>query len=332
MDMKAQPIDREKSAEFQDVKLDYPEETTSSQQRRTTPLGEFRVNTYTTDYQGHPAIAGLTGGGFVITWWSNLQDDSGWGVYAQRYNVNGSPLAGEFRVNTVTVERQLDASVAALAGGGFVVTWTTFNQDGHNWGVFGKRYDASGVAQGSEFLVNTYLSDHQLQPSVAGLSAGGFVVTWMSYVQDVGSEGIYGQRYDANGVKQSSEFQVNTYSPDIQTNPSVAALSNGGFVVTWQSNLQDGSSWGIYGRRYDASGVAQGSDLRINTYTNGEQSIPSVTGLSDGGFVVTWLSIQDDDSSYGVYGQCYNASGVAQGSEFRVNTYTTNAQYYPSVA
>ena len=389
--MKAQPIDREKSAEFQDVKLDYPEETTSSQQRRTTPLGEFRVNTYTTDYQGHPAIAGLTGGGFVITWWSNLQDDSGWGVYAQRYNVNGSPLAGEFRVNTVTVERQLDASVAALAGGGFVVTWTTFNQDGHNWGVFGKRYDASGVAQGdefqvnthymdvqdaaaigalsnggfvimweslnqedapgtgtygiygqrydavglaqgSEFLVNTYLSDHQLQPSVAGLSAGGFVVTWMSYVQDVGSEGIYGQRYDANGVKQGSEFQVNTYSPDIQTNPSVAALSNGGFVVTWQSNLQDGSSWGIYGRRYDASGVAQGSDLRINTYTNGEQSIPSVTGLSDGGFVVTWLSIQDDDSSYGVYGQCYNASGVAQGSEFRVNTYTTNAQYYPSVA
>src|SRR3989338_4544562 len=119
MDMKAQPIDREKSAEFQDVKLDYPEETTSSQQRRTTPLGEFRVNTYTTDYQGHPAIAGLTGGGFVVT-------------------------------------------------------WTTFNQDGHNWGVFGKRYDASGVAQGDEFQVNTHYMDVQDAAAIGALSNGGF--------------------------------------------------------------------------------------------------------------------------------------------------------------
>ena len=46
-------------------------------------------------------------------------DDSG--VFAQRYNADGSLNGGEFRVNTTTNGDQRHASVAALADGGFVV-------------------------------------------------------------------------------------------------------------------------------------------------------------------------------------------------------------------
>ena len=52
-----------------------------------------------------------------------------------------------------------------------------------------------------------------------------------------------------------------------------------------------------------------------------------------GNFVVIWVSdLQDDGASYGVYGQRYDASGAAQGAEFRVNTTIVNSQLYHDVA
>ena len=41
-------------------------------------------------------------------------------------------------------------------------------------------------------------------------------------------------------------------------NPSVTALNNGGFVVTWTSLDQDGDGYGIYAQMYDANGATQG--------------------------------------------------------------------------
>ena len=51
--------------------------------------------------------------------------------------------------------------------------------------------------------------------------------------------------------KTDLEFQVNTYTDNGQIYPSVAALSGGGFVVTWQSYEQDGSDTGIYGQLFE---------------------------------------------------------------------------------
>lgn len=38
--------------------------------------------------------------------------------------------------------------------------------------------------------------------------------------------------------------------------PAVATLPDGGFVVNWESNLQDGSGTDAYMQRYDANGNA----------------------------------------------------------------------------
>jgi hypothetical protein len=51
------------------------------------PVGpEFRVNTYTTSYQGDPAVAADSSGRFVVVWTSYLQDGGDLGVYGQRYS------------------------------------------------------------------------------------------------------------------------------------------------------------------------------------------------------------------------------------------------------
>ena len=136
-------------------------------------------------------------------------------------------------------------------------------------------------------------------------SDGDFVVTWQSSGQDGSNYGIYGQRYNAAGVAQGSEFQVNTYTTNRQFFPSVAMDSDGDFVVTWESRDQDGSIYGIYGRRYNAAGIAQGIEFQVNTYTTGIQGYPSVAMDSDGDFVVSWRSYDQDGSLSGIYGQRY---------------------------
>ena len=55
-----------------------------------------------------------------------------------------------------------------------------------------------------------------------------------------------------------TEFQVNTYTKNDQSNPSVTSLSDGGFVVTWESWGQDYEQYGIYAQLYDSSGTASG--------------------------------------------------------------------------
>src|SRR5262249_52197547 len=127
------------------------------------------------------------------------------------------------------------------------------------------------------------------------------------------------------------EFRVNTYTTSYQDHPSVATDQAGDFVVAWESYLQDGGLNGVYAQRFNSLGAPQGGEFRVNAYTTGNQIQPSVAIDQAGNFIVAWSSPQDG-SSYGVYAMRYNSLGVAQGVEFRVNAYTSGAQWIPSVA
>jgi len=270
---------------------------------------EFKVNTYTIYDQDDSSITTLADGGFVITWESINQDGSYDGVYAQRYDANGTVNGSEFQVNTYTSNDQSSPSTTALADGGFVVTWESINQDGSTYGIYAQRYDSSGDAIGAEFRVNTYKTDDQSNPSTTALNDGGFVITWQSDGQDGSNYGIYAQRYDASGNIVNNEFNVSSKNWVNQSNPKVTTLVDGGFVITWQSSSQDGSGYGIYAQRYDANGTVNGTEFQVNTYTTSEQSSPSATALNDGGFVITWTSSGQDGSYDGVYAQRYDADG-----------------------
>ena len=72
------------------------------------------------------------------------------------------------------------------------------------------------------------------------------MITWLSKGQDGSDYGVYAQRYNAAGVAQGTEFQVNTYTTNYQLNSSVAMDSDGDFVIAWESSSQDGSTNGIF--------------------------------------------------------------------------------------
>ena len=298
-----------------------------------TAGSEFQVNTYTSSNQRYPSIAQDADGDFVITWQSRGQDDSGDGIYAQRYNTDGSPAGGEFRVNTVTTGSQYRPSIALDADGDFVIAWQSSGQGGGSgYDIYAQRYNGDGSPAGGEFQVNTYINFSQRDSSIALDADGDFVIAWKSYRQDGDSHGIYAQRYNADGSPAGSEFQVNTFTANSQSDPGVALDADGDFVIAWQSVGQDGSTYGIYAQRYNADGSPAGSEFQVNTFTTSHQANPSIALDADGDFVIAWRSYGQDGSNNGIYAQRYNADGSPAGSEFQVNTFITLDQRNPSIA
>jgi len=295
---------------------------------------EFQVNTFTTGNQWFAAVAMDADGDFVVAWMSFGQDGSGTGIFARRFDATGAAQGGEFQVNSFTTSDQSGPAVAMDAEGDFVVAWTDYyGQDGSSWGVFARRYDAAGTAQGPEFQVNTFTTSFQGDPAVAMDADGDFVVAWTDYAdQDGNGYGVFAQRFDAAGAVQGLEFQVNTFTTGDQIKPVVAMDADGDFVVAWESSGQDGSGYGVFARRFDAAGAAQGLEVQVNSFTTGTQGDANVAMDADGDFVVAWQSYLQDGSYYGIFAQRYDAAGLTQGPEVQVNTFTTNFQADPAVA
>ena len=252
-----------------------------------------------------------------------------------RVLLSASPVGTESLVNGTTAGAQLTnttgqgGSIAIDAEGDYVVTWTSNGHDGSGYGVYARRYNAAGAAQGGEFRVNTTTAGNQQNATVAMDATGDFVITWSSY-GDGGGYGIYAQRYNAAGVKQGSEFKVNTTTANDQRFSTVAMDAGGDFVVTWMSYDQDGSGYGVYAQRYDSAGVQQGNEFLVNSTTADSQSYSTVAMDASGNFVVTWSS--PDSSGSGVFAQRFDATGVAQGGEFQVNTTGAGSQLLSTVA
>jgi hypothetical protein len=243
----------------------------------------------------------------------------------------------EFRVNATTTFDQMQAAVAADASGRFVVVWMSDNHDGSSRGIFGRRFSASGVPLGADFLVNSHTTGAQQQPSVAMDPAGNFVVVWESVGPGENyTYGVFGQRFDAMGTRLGGEFHVNEYTPNGQFSPSVAADTLGRFIVAWQSLAQDhfGAS-GVYARPYDASGNALSGEFLVNEITTGDQAHPGVAAVGAGNFMVVWQgfpAVPVFGNSSDIWARLFDAGGAPETSEFVVNSVTYDAQLYPAVA
>jgi hypothetical protein len=192
----------------------------------------------------------------------------------------------------------------------------------------------SFAAIGTEFLVNTTTDGAQNQPAIASDADGDSVIVWSGNGPG-DTYGIFAQRYAASGAPLGGEFRVNTSTPGDQHAPSVAMDADGDFVVTWGNYYYGGHGryfYDVYAQRYNAAGAPLGAEFRVNTDTNHSDDLPSVAIDADGDFVIAWESYGRDGSGYGISAQRYTAQGTRQGTEFRVNTFTSGNQLSASVA
>ncbi len=292
---------------------------------------EFPVNAYTTAWQFWPAVASDPAGNFVVVWNSNGQDGSYNGVFGRRFDSSGNPLGAEFPVNEFTTGPQSLPDVAMDADGNFVVVWMKEGSDEYQ-GILARRFDSAANPVSGEIPVTA----QGKAPRVAMNEAGAFVVAWQAHVANYEDWNAHARLYDSGGSPVGSQFQVNTYTTGDQDQPRVAMSPTGAFLIVWtDSGLsltagRDGSGKGIFAQRFNSSGVAEGADFQVNTYTTDDQSAAELALDAAGKFVSVWRGI--DASGDGVFAQRFDASATKLGGEFQINTYTTGTQYGPDVA
>ncbi|MDF9912476.1 UNVERIFIED_ORG: hypothetical protein OKW14_004501 [Pantoea brenneri] len=301
---------------------------------------------------GGPEMAAFTDaahGGMYVTVWnatSGPGDTSGSGVVGQIFAADGTPLGGNFQVNTTTDSSQNYPDVITLNDGSIVVFWDSSDSgtSGSDIRAVHYRVDAATgtltLVGSGDFIVNSYTSGKQYKPVGVALEDGGYLLIWGSEGGDGDGSAIYAQRFDANDNRVGREFLVNTTTSGNQgtggdsvdaTHIFDAVLTADGSVyVTWQSDNVDGSGTGIEGIVIDVD-AAFYSEYTVNTTTTGAQTVSSVASLPDGGAIVVWQSASGDGSGSCVKGQLLDAKGQPVGAEFTVNTTTAGDQITPQV-
>ncbi|MGB0904044.1 MAG: hypothetical protein ACPGVJ_04020, partial [Mangrovicoccus sp.] len=299
------------------------------------------VNTLFQGTQYQPAVAVLNAGagdlGYVIVWEDHQgHDGSGYGVYGQRYGMDGAEIGDQFLINDNTSGSQYEPEITGLSDGGFVVTYRSdATSTGDYRDVFLRRYDQFGVAQGPAInLTNAQFGNsYEFEADVLALASGGWVVTWRSDTNGSGTGDVYAQIFDAAGVG-GAIFQVNVANIGYQWDIRAAQLTSGDIVFTYVvatdagSGQGDGSAYGVYQRRYSETGVADpAGEQQVNTWTTNDQSYPEILALANGTYVITWQSWAQDGSNWGLYAQIFDASGAPLGSEFLINARTSDDQF-----
>ncbi len=245
----------------------------------------------------------------------------------------------ETLVNTYTTDDQFAPVVTALSGGGYVVTWTSFDQLGDGTSdVFFQRYDASGNPVGAETQANTTTAGSQYYQATTALPGGGFAITYESREAIPGVDGVVVQLFNASGAKVGTEIPVGLNGSDVgfmyasSTVLNQVSTSTAAFVAAFASEADSTNGYNIVIQRASATGALVGSATIVNTTLAGEQTQPKLQGLFDGGFIVVWESDggQDGDGS-GIYMQRYDATGAKVNGETLVNTTTAGSQVDPQV-
>ena len=314
--------------------------TTTISQAALTPLGgEYPLLGNIAGHQQNPHVAVGPTGGFVV--WQNATDDGkGERIAVQRldgdYNGVGSTLVAS---QNIAAFNDINPRVSLLPEGGAAVTWESGPRASKD--IYVRFLDAQGNFLGGAQRVNTHATGIQSDADVATLANGESLVVWTSLGQDGSGEGVYGQRFTSQGVRDGAEFLINQTTARNQSKASLAALAGGRFVVGWISESVNGrNSSGapnlranVMARHYNATGEALGNEYRLNDGDIVSSEVQVAPG-SGGGFSAAW--VQRDEVRTGnlsdVFVKSFDANGLPSGQSSLHNTYLAGRQEDPGIA
>ncbi len=216
-----------------------------------------------------PAAIATSPAGDLLAVWNHVGiDGSGDTVLARGYDQSLAPLTPAMQVNTFTEGHQGagQGAVAAIGPDEFVVVWSSENQDGSGFGVFGQRLSIQEGKAGPEFRINSAIISTQWLPTVAADEHGNFVVIWLS--QASGRWEVRGQLYRRNGRPVGQEFRLNDKPLEqAYSRPQVAFGPNGTFVAVWESwDYVSRHDWDISAQRFSASVADEACLVRAGVF------------------------------------------------------------------
>lgn len=233
---------------------------------------EMVVNLTTANDQGHPTVAALDGGGWIIAW------ASGNNVIGRRYTAAGSSVTAELTLNSQTSGAQGEPHVAERPGGGYAAVWRGQGFGSDTDGIQLRVFSAADAAAGPELQINSYTDSWQSDPHIDSDTGGNLFVVWQSGGSpgdDSDSGSIQGRIYLSDGTPHLQQFQVNTTATGDQREPAVSFIYDLGFpsvaaVALWsdydepdpETVVQD-----VQAKIYDISDVIFADDFETGDTT-----------------------------------------------------------------
>ncbi len=237
-------------------------------------------------------------------------------------------LAGEYSLSGALPGDQTRPALAFGPTGGYVV-WQDNVTDGDGLGISAQRLNDNLSGTLAPFRVNERAAGHQEFPQAAVLPNGGAVFVWQGGA--LGFQKIYARFLNANGTFATGDILVGTDTNQPSLQPTVAVLAGGDVVVAWSRMEADGHLQGICAQRLASAGALLGGEWVVNQATLYNQTRPAVAALTDGGFVIAWVSESvrgvdpnvtetiSDSYAVDIFARRYDAAGSAAGNEFKVN-------------
>lgn len=239
-----------------------------------------------------------------------------------------SPETREYPIMGELSGHQQEPCIAFGAKGGFMVWHHDSGKVGSSGRLVIQSLNRGMVGMGLPVpLSQAPEGTREARPSIALLVGGGAVVAWEAGPRD--SRDVLVRFVSSSGLFTTATITANTRVQGDQFQPAVVALAAGGVVVAWTSNKQDSSGKGVFAQRFTSAGAKVGAEFRVNDSTKWDQGGPSLSSVSDGRFVVVWVSEsingQSDQGAPNLrgnlMGRLFRENGQPIAREFRVNQF-----------
>jgi Ca2+-binding RTX toxin-like protein len=279
------------------------------------PLGdkvgdEAFISGFTVGFQSLASVALLADGTIAVAFVDFNGDRD---ISVRRFDANLDLVQGD----TIDVgsNETTDPAITAFANGSYLITYTVGT--GADTDIVGRIVTASGIVGGEFDILNE--GDNSGNSEAATLNNGNAVVVFQD--EDAGTDNDikFAIVSVAGALVTGPTTVVGAGESAAESDPNVAALEGGGFVVVWTDNGSGNEDIRatVFGNAGNVVNSNSGAGILVNTNTTGNQNEADVLALADGGFLVTW-----DDDAAGVDGivraQRFDASGNAVGDEFDV--------------
>lgn len=272
-------------------------------------------------------------GNVLVVWPNNRQDSMDTRILGRVFTRDGLPLGSGFGVSGKEAGTEAGPQVTSRMEGGFVVTMSA-NDSVTGWDVYARELDSNGAPTSDLLPLAAQPSGDEIDPVIAELPNGSYVVTWVGSGANAQQYDIYRRTIDPDESEWEPESVVNAYRQNNQTSPALAVYGNGQFVIAWVSediNDENLLVAKIHAQPFNAAGQHSGEAFLVDDTTRGDQGAPSVSG-DETGFTIVWQSGAID----GVVGRRFsldaNPLGETNALHHQLDGYTFQAPAIASLA
>jgi len=180
---------------------------------------EFRVNTYTDNYQWFGEVSVSDDNTFDITWCSWEQDGFDGGIYLKSFDNSFQAMGDEILVNSSTEYYQWLPKIKKLGDNKKVILWSSWNIDGSREGIYYKALSKNNKEIVLETKINEYTESYQWEPDFTTLNSNEIAAVWSSW-------GEVGKDYEIVSKKIKPNFLIGEINSTLFEHPTGISTSN----------------------------------------------------------------------------------------------------------